>query len=416
MTEGVATDLILRNGVALVGGDLTPTPFASLVISGGIISSISNDIVHVNGALELQLEGMYVLPGLIDCHTHFDLAAHAAPFNHWYRGSFVRSLTCFHNGLRALRAGITSVRDLGSVDDLVIRYGNETNSGRVLGPRVVAAGIPIMMTGGHASEHGRVANGVDGIRLAVREQLAAGASAIKFMASGGISTPGNPGAPSLTTEEMAAGVEAAHDAGVLVAAHAHASQGIINAIKAGVDTIEHAAFAGDDAHQLMIERGIILVPTVIALDPIAPGLGIPATTVQKSISARETYRANTAKAIAAGVEIAAGTDAGTAFNPIGDLLNEIKTYAVLGMTPTDALRTATITAGRLVRRVGDSLPVGVIDVGAKADLLVTLGDPRGDLELLRRPHIVIAAGKQVDLGWIEQTLDATAKLLEDPAP
>ncbi|HZX03873.1 amidohydrolase family protein [Kribbella sp.] len=411
MTPG---DLILRNGTALLGDELRDEAFGSLVVRDGVITEVTSGHVPADGATELQLNGAFVLPGLIDCHVHFDLAAHPAPFRHWDRTPFVRSMTCFHNGLLALRAGITSVRDLGSVDRMTLNYAEQVNSGDLLGPRVVAAGRPITMTGGHCADYGRIADGPDDVRLAVRQQLAAGAGVVKLMATGGISSPGNPGAPQLGVAELAAGVEEAHNAGVLVAAHAHAPQGIANAIEAGVDTIEHAAFADDANHQQMIAAGVTLVPTVTALNPIADGIGIPVATVAKSLKARETYRANTAKAIAAGVRIAAGTDAGTAFNPIGGLLDELMMYVAGGMSTTEALRAATVTAGGLVRRAGDDGRVGVVAVGACADLLVTERDPRADLEVLRRPSRVVVGGRPVDLGWVGCTLDEITPVLIEP--
>ncbi|HEY0690250.1 MAG TPA: amidohydrolase family protein [Kribbella sp.] len=408
------SDLILRNGIALMGSELEEESFGSLVVRAGVITEVTSEQVAADGTPELDLQGAFVLPGLIDCHVHFDLAAHPAPFLHWDRAPFVRSTTCFHNGLLALRAGITSVRDLGSTDEMTLDYSQQVNSGRLLGPRVVAAGRPITMTGGHCADYGRIANGPDEVRLAVREQLAAGAGVVKLMATGGISSPGNPGLPQLGVAELAAGIEEAHKAGVLVAAHAHAPQGITNAILAGVDTIEHAAFADDDNYKQMIAAGVTLVPTVIALNPIADGIGIPAATVEKSLKARETYRANTAKAIAAGVQIAAGTDAGTAFNPIGGLLDELIMYAERGMSTTEALRAATVTAGPLVRRAGEDVPTGVLAVGARADLLIAERDPRADLEVLRRPRGVVLGGRPVDLGWVERTLDEVAAVLVEP--
>ncbi|MCU1505408.1 MAG: hypothetical protein QOG18_1140 [Microbacteriaceae bacterium] len=407
-------DLIIRNGTALVGDQLEPVAFATLIVRGGVIIEISGEDVAADGTPEIDADGGFVLPGLIDCHVHFDLAAHPAPYAHWDRAPFIRSITCFHNGLLALRAGITSVRDLGSADGMVLDYARQVNSGALLGPRVIAAGRPITMTGGHCSAYGRVADGADDVRLAVREQLKAGAGAVKMMATGGISTPGNPGLPQLSVAEMTAGIEEAHKAGVLVAAHAHASQGIANAIAAGVDTIEHAAFADDETHQRMIAAGITLVPTVIALSPIAEGVGIPVATVEKSLKARATYQANTARAIAAGVTIAAGTDAGTALNPIGLLLDELLMYREGGMTETEALRSATATAGRLVRRVGEDAAVGVIETGARADLLIVDGDPRTDLEIVRRPAVVVIGGKPVDLAWVEQTLNELSLVLAEP--
>jgi imidazolonepropionase-like amidohydrolase len=404
-------DLILRNGTALTGDGLVARPFGSLVIRGGVITDITDEILAPAGAAEVDARGSFVSPGLIDAHVHFDLAAHPAPYLHWQRSLFIRSLTCFHNGLRALRAGITSVRDVGSADKLVLDYGKQVNAGLLLGPRVIAAGQPIVMTGGHSWEHARVANGADEIRLAVREQLAAGAEVIKFMASGGISTPGNPDLAELTIEELSAGIAEAHRAGVLAAAHAHSPAGIANAIRAGVDTIEHAAFADAATHALMIEAGITLVPTVTALSPIAEGMGIPRDTVIKSLRARETFQKNTGGAISAGVTIAAGTDAGTALNPIGGLLDELQLYVQRGMSPADALRSCTVTAGRLVRRVGEDAEAGVIAVGARADLLIVPGDPLQDLEVLRRPAAVIVGGRAVDLGWLEQTLLETEPVL-----
>ncbi|HET6294876.1 MAG TPA: amidohydrolase family protein [Kribbella sp.] len=407
-------DLILRNGIALLGEELRAEPFGSLVVRDGVIIEVTAEQVPVDGSPERELNGAFVLPGLIDCHVHFDLAAHPAPFLHWDRAPFVRSMTCFHNGLLALRAGITSVRDLGSVDRMTLDYALQVDSGELLGPRVLAAGRPITMTGGHCADYGRIADGPDAVRLAVREQLAAGAGVVKLMATGGISSPGNPGLPQLGVSELAAGIEEAHKAGVLVAAHAHAPQGIANAIEAGVDTIEHAAFATDETYKLMLNAGVTLVPTVTALNPIADGIGIPKATVEKSLKAREIYRASTAAAIAAGVRIAAGTDAGTAFNPIGGLLDELIMYVERGMTTTEALRAATVTAGTLVRRVGDDVRVGVVAVGARADLVVCERDPREGLEVLRRPAGVVLGGRPVDLGWVEDTLTETASVLVEP--
>jgi imidazolonepropionase-like amidohydrolase len=411
--EGISGrgDLILRNGTALTGDGLVARPFESLVIRGGVITGITDEILAPDGTAEVDARGSFVSPGLIDAHVHFDLAAHPAPYLHWQRSLFIRSLTCFHNGLRALRAGITSVRDLGSADKLVLDYGKQVNAGLLLGPRVVAAGQPIVMTGGHSWEHARVANGADEVRLAVREQLAAGAEVIKFMASGGISTPGNPELAELTLEELSVGIAEAHRAGVLAAAHAHSPAGITNAIRAGVDTVEHAAFADAATHALMVEAGITLVPTVTALSPIAEGMGIPRDTVIKSLRARDTFQRNTGDAICAGVTIAAGTDAGTALNPIGGLLDELQLYVQRGMSPADALRSGTVTAGRLVRRASEDAETGVLAVGARADLLIVRGDPLQDLEVLRRPASVIVGGRAVDLGWLEQTLSETEPVL-----
>jgi len=231
---------VLRGGVALSGEALQPQPFETLVVANGQIVGLdvaTDDLVE---PVWVDLDGAYVLPGLIDCHVHFDLAAHPSPYEHWQAPTLVRALTALHNGLVALSSGITTVRDLGCVDLLVLDYAAAVERGHVIGPRVVAAGRGITTTGGHFSQYARIADGPSNVRTAVREQIGAGAGVIKLMATGGISTPGDPGASQLTVEEMTVAVEESHRRGLKVAAHA------------------------------------TLVPTVGALSPIAPGLGIPA--------------------------------------------------------------------------------------------------------------------------------------------
>jgi imidazolonepropionase-like amidohydrolase len=205
---------------------------------------------------------------------------------------------------------------------------------------------------------------------------------------------------------MSAAVHEAHRLGARVAAHAHAPEGIIAALTSGVDTIEHAAFADDEAIQLMKSTDTTLVPTVSALNPIAPGVGIPDDTVEKSLAARETYRANTARAISAGVRVAAGTDAGTALNPIGGLVDELQMYCDAGMSVFEAVRSATVHAGPVL-----GAKVGMIEPGYRADLLVLNGDPRADLAVLRDPGLVISRGRVVQRVWLEETLGEYASVL-----
>jgi imidazolonepropionase-like amidohydrolase len=392
---------VLKNGVALVGPELVEYPFRTLELRGDSIGEFD-----VEAGEAVDLDGAYVIPGLVDCHVHFDLAAHPLAYVHWDRSGFVRSITCLHNGLLALRAGITAVRDLGSVDHLVLEYAAHVRAGTVTGPRVAAAGRPITITGGHCAQYGLVADGPVAVRTAVRAQIAAGAPVVKLMATGGISTPGNPGVPGLNLDEMTAAVEEAHKLGARVAAHAHAPAGIIAALTAGVDTIEHAAFVDDEALELLKSTNTTLVPTVSALNNIAPGLGIPNDTVEKSLAARETYRASTARAIGAGVRIAAGTDAGTAFNPIGGLVDELEMYCAAGMSAFEAVRSATVHAGAVV---GEQ--VGMIAPGYRADLLVLADDPRTNIAALRKPSLVIARGKVLNRAWLDETLGEYAGVL-----
>ncbi len=400
--------LVLTNGFALVGEELQDRAFRRLLIVDGIIRELDTG-VGPEPAAEVQtldLHGGFVVPGLIDCHVHFDLAAHPDAYSHWRQTPLVRSLTCLHNGLLALRGGITTVRDLGCADHLVLDYAARVEQGMITGPRVSAAGQAITVRGGHFCEYAREANGPAEVRTAVREQIDAGAQVIKVIATGGISTPGDPGASQLTLEEMTAAVEEAHQRGVPVAAHAHTSAGIRAALSAGVDSIEHAAFVDDVALKALQQSTATLVPTVSALNRIAPGLGIPETTVSKSLDVRETYRESTRRAIVAGVRIAAGTDAGTALNPIGGLVDELLMYCGAGMSPVTALRTATSRAGALIGG-----RVGVVDVGRPADLIVVAKDPREDLALLRSPLQVVCRGRLMELPWIEKTISELGKVI-----
>ncbi|HEX3591519.1 MAG TPA: amidohydrolase family protein, partial [Pseudonocardiaceae bacterium] len=175
---------VVCNGVALTGPELVEHPFRTLTLAGDTIGEFDD----ADADEGVDLGGAYLVPGLVDCHVHFDLAAHPMPYTHWERSGFVRSVTCLHNGLLALRAGITSVRDLGSVDHLVLEYAKHVRAGAVTGPRVAAAGRPLTPPGGHAARWALVADGPDAVRAAVREQLAGGAPVIKLMATGGIST------------------------------------------------------------------------------------------------------------------------------------------------------------------------------------------------------------------------------------
>lgn len=401
--------LTLTNGIALVGADLRAVPFRRLIVVDDQITQIDEmedaapDSVRAVDIVDLG--GAYLLPGLIDAHVHFDLAAEPAAYTRWSdpRAVLTRSLTCLHNGLVALSRGITGARDLGSVDGLVIDYAWAVERGRLVGPRIAAAGRPITITGGHCADYGRTASGVDDVREAVREQVALGATVIKIMASGGISTPGNPTKAQFTDPEMAAAVDEAHRLGLQIAAHAHAPAAIRAAVEAGVDSIEHAGFADDETVALMVEHGCTLVPTVTALNNISEGVGIPALTVAKSLAARETYRANTRRAIQGGVRIAAGTDAGTALNPLGDLVDELDMYVERGLSEAAALCAATVHAGRLIGQ-----GVGVLEVGAKADLVVVATDPRAGLDTLRRPLQVVSHGRLVPLSWVAETIDRLA--------
>jgi imidazolonepropionase-like amidohydrolase len=264
---------------------------------------------------------------------------------------------------------------------------------------MLCAGHLICMTGGHGWPIGCEADGVDGLRRAAREQLKAGADLVKMIATGGVLTPGSqPGAAQLTLEELRAGVEEAHRAGRKAAAHAQGSEGIRNAVLAGIDSVEHGFFLTTEVIGMMVERGVYLVPTLTAARAIVEHgkkSGIPPSAVDKAMAAWQEHEKSFAKAVEAGVKVAMGTDAGTPFNEHGRNAQELVLLVEHGMSEAEAILSATSRAAELLG-IADS--VGSISVGKVADLLVVKGDPLEDIAVLTDPEsigCVYQAGKLV---------------------
>jgi imidazolonepropionase-like amidohydrolase len=266
--------------------------------------------------------------------------------------------------------------------------------GEFPGPRLLCAGKLITMTGGHGWPIGRQADGADEVRKAVREQLRAGADVIKLMATGGVLTPGvEPGAAQLTEDELRAGIEEAHRADRRTASHAQGTTGVKNAIRAGIDSIEHGIYLDDEAVEMMRDRGVVLVPTLAAPYQIVvagEARGIPAYAVEKSRRVMEAHFDSFKRAVAAGVTIAAGNDGGTPFNPAHDLVTELRLMITHGMSAVEALRTA--GHGSAVA-LGLADEIGTVQAGKQADLLVVDGDPLADIAALGWPWLVIKGGQ-----------------------
>jgi imidazolonepropionase-like amidohydrolase len=388
----VTVRVIVRNGTALVGPSLEAVELGELRVRDGKVVEIDRRGAEAPPAGEegekdwvIDASGAYVLPALVDAHVHLSLSGGPVPFAAWKGDREERLAQTLVSGLRCLAAGIAAVRDLGCPDTTVIDYGRLVEDGLVVGPRVVAAGAPIAAPNGHIFEYSRVADGAEDVRWAAEEQLAAGSSVIKLMASGGFTSGTDPLSSAFTPHEMGCAVEVAHAIGVPVAAHAHSDASVRSALEAGVDTIEHAAYASQETHERIVEAGATLVPTLYAV--VAANAEQSAAGLERIARFRESVRT----AIGAGVPIAAGTDAGTSNNPAGGLLQELLEYREQGMSDHEALRSATVVAGGLI---GDG--VGVLEVGARADLVVVPADPRADVSVLSRIASLIVGGRVID--------------------
>ncbi len=386
----------LLENMRLIDGTGRVWDRAHIRVEGERIQGVSEARPMEDAVPAFDLTGKTAVPGLINCHTHVCgqaleggpgvtpdqlVAEHAVRGAAWLEDALLR--------------GVTAIRDVGGGDHVDLALKGMVERGVIAGPRMRASGRYICMTGGHGWERGLEVDGPDEARRAARLQLRAGADTIKVMATGGILTPGTrPGSPQLTREEMAAAAEEAHKAGRAVAAHAEGREGILNAILAGVDSIEHGYELDDEIIELMLERGTFLCPTLTCDLRIAErGLefGLSQEAVDKMNRWIDRLLESFQRAYRAGVRIAAGNDALADWVTIGDMAGEIAAMVEHGMEPHDALLAATAEAAELLRLSDE----GTVEPGKRANLLIVDGDPLADIGSLAQVAGVIKDGKWV---------------------
>jgi len=346
---------------------------------------------------EIEGRGKTVTPGLIDCHVHlcFDGSADFAGEAREMTTDAAATVKAVRNAARTLDHGVTTVRDMGGRGDSVIQVAHGVERGLLAGPRILAAGRALTITGGHGHQIGfaREVDGPDGLRLAVREEIRAGATAIKLVATGGVLTPGiTHDFTAFTQEELDAAVDEAHSWSRIVGAHAIGPDGIVRAVRAGVDSIEHGSMLSAEGARLMKERGTFHVPTISAISGIVDHADeVPAYAVEKATALVVLAREGLRRSLRGGVRIACGTDAGTPFNPHGSAPLEIVRMVEWGMTPLQAMRSATSNAAELLR-LSD---VGMVAEREAADLVLFASNPIEDINAVLEPALVIKDGQVV---------------------
>lgn len=354
------------------------------------------------GAKLIDLGDVTVLPGLIDCHTHIT----SQPENFYediFRRSPIDEATTSHiYAKRTLLAGFTTIRNVGADNYTDFALRNAINRGQVPGPRILASGPALSATGGHGDLNrmspyvhidgiNGIADGVDAVRKKVRDDVKYGADVIKILATAGVlSEEESVGLPQYTLEEMKTAVEEAAVWGKKVAAHAHGTEGIKMAIRAGVASVEHASFIDDEGIKLAKEHGTYLVPDIYNDDYILDAyakMGYPENIIAKERLVGRTQRENFQKAVKAGCKIAYGTDAGV--YPHGWNGKQMVHMVRWGMTPMQAVQSATVNAADLLGMNGK---IGQIAPGFFADLIAIKGDPLADQSLFEKVDFVMKAG------------------------
>ncbi len=381
--------MIVRAGVFYDGTLASPRHNVDIEIDGGAVVAIR----HAAEGARCDRSAACVTPGLVNAHVHLEMSGEADTM-----GALAlltpnqRMIRAIENAAKTLRAGVTTVRDLGCTNAIAIDIRDGIEQGRIPGPRMRASGPLLCMTGGHGWFAGRAIDSPWDARKGVRENMWAGADCIKVVATGGVLTKGAvPGNAQLLPEELEAAIHEAHRHRLRVAAHAIGTEGIKNALRAGIDSIEHGHMLDDEAIELFKATGAYLVPTLTApvciLEHLHDG-GQPEFVIRKAEVVNEAMQRNIRRAYESGVKIAGGSDAGTPFNYHESYAYELELmHTLLGMSPHEALHAATAVAADLI-----GLHRGILGEGEPADMLLLERDIAEDIRVLRTPVAVMKGG------------------------
>lgn len=400
---------IVFKGLTIISGDSSkPAGNSFILIENGKISALGkvNDLVLPDNSITCyDLAGCFVLPGLIDTHTHVQMCQGKTEIDAINDPVTVKAIRAGANAEATLRAGFTTIRDLGAENlvDLGVKQACEEKT--IKGPHMLVSGFKITPTGSDFPTYppeinidGRlVMNGPDEVLKAVRTLLSLGVDVIKIMTSGRtFRKTSSPDAYALNLAEAQAAVDEAHNQGVSVSAHAHGAKGVKIALEAGCDTLEHGTILDEDDIKVMLKKNIALVPTLSygkRLSELKEQSGLPAYVIEKGISSRNSRLKSFIKAFRAGVQVVMGSDAGMPFVYHGGNAMELEAMVDAGLTADEAIQSTTSKAASVL-----NLPTkGLLKVGNDADLIIVNENPLVDISVLRKPEVFLVVMKGGDI-------------------
>ncbi len=376
----------------------------AILIDGGKVTAVGSALTlkPPAGAAVIDLGAKTILPGLIDMHTHLIGDASLAGYNSLGQARDSAAIHGVANAKKTLEAGFTTVRDVGNDGFADVALRDAVNAGVVPGPRIFASGPSISIIGGHCGDNNLqphdsealgegVATGPWEMRARVRRNIKFGADLIKTCSTGGVFSKGTtPGAAQNTVEEIAAIVAEAHSRGLKVASHAHGAEGIKNAIRAGVDTIEHASYLDDEAIRMAKSKGVYLAMDIYNTEYTQTEgrkNGALEESLRKDAEIAEIQRESFRAAVKAGAKVVYGTDSGV--YPHGQNARQFVWMVKYGMTPAQAIRSATTLAAEALGRSGE---LGCLNAGCAADMIAVDGDPLADVSALEAVSFVMKGG------------------------